>query len=587
MPATTVSRGTTTLLLVVVVLLPSVSALALGATPQRNLYLGIDLSTQSATAVVLDPGLAVVESRFVNFDEELPAYGTSAGMTVGEGGVVTSSTRMWLEAMDLLMGKVQETGLLPRVAAISCSGQQHGSVYWTADGEASLKTPAAGAAGFADLLPDGAFASEASPIWADSSTGAQCDALERALGGPAAVAELTGSRAYARFTGNQFAAFAERTPALWEQTSRVSLVSSFAASLFLGAVAPIDYSDGSGMNLMDISSRSWAPTVLSSAAMPAGLGAKLAAPDFSAEPAPSHAVLGPVSAFVAQRWGFDAECAVVASSGDNCCAVAGLGLSREGDLALSMGTSDTLLGVGAAATATPALDGHVLAHPTSPDQVMLMLCYKNGGAVRERLRDEIVGPSWDKFDAALAASAPGNGGLLGLTLDLPEITPEIDRVGSWHVDAQGAPVAAAALTAEQRVRAAIEGRFLSMRSHGKKLGLSSASRVLATGGGSKSSQILQVAADVFNAPVLVADTPDAAAVGAARRAAHALHVSAEHGGAVDAAPYESFLVDCGVDNDATLEVAAKPRPDAGDVYPDALVTRYEGFEAVVRARELD
>ena len=45
---------------------------------------------------------------------------------------------------------------------------------------------------------------------------------------------------------------------------------------------------------------------------------------------------------------------------------------------------------------------------------MLMLCYKNGGAVRERLRDEIVGPSWDDFDKALKASAPGNGGLRGL-----------------------------------------------------------------------------------------------------------------------------------------------------------------------------
>ena len=50
------------------------------------------------------------------------------------------------------------------------------------------------------------------------------------------------------------------------------------------------------------------------------------------------------------------------------------------------------------------------------------------------------------------------------------------------------------LSAEQRVRAAIEGRFLSMRSHGKQLGLNGASRVLATGGASQSKQILQVAA---------------------------------------------------------------------------------------------
>jgi len=574
------------MLSLVIALVDGASALAVGPTAQRNLYLGIDLSTQSATAVVLDKKLAVLESASVNFDEELPQYGTSAGMTVGDGGVVTSPTRMWLEAMDKLMGKVEETGLLPRVAALSCSGQQHGSVYWTEAGEASLKTPATGTKGFADLLAESAFATTASPIWADSSTGAQCSALEAALGGPAAVAELTGSRAYARFTGNQFAAFAERQPEAWEKTSRVSLVSSFAASLFLGAVAPMDYSDASGMNLMDISSRTWSDAVLQSSAVPDGLGERLAAPGYSAEPAPSHEVLGSVSPFITERWGLDPACSVVASSGDNCCAVAGLGLSREGDLALSMGTSDTLLGVGAAASATPALDGHVLAHPTAPEQVMLMLCYKNGGAVRERLRDVTVGPNWADFDAALKSTAPGNGGLLGLALDLPEITPEIDRTGAWHVDAAGKAIAADKLSPAETVRATVEGRFLSMRSHGGKLGLSKASRVLATGGGSKSPEILQVAADVFNAPVLVADTPDAAAVGAARRAAHGLHVAAEHGGDVAAAPYEAFLVGCGVDNDATLEVAASPREDAAKVYSDEVVERYAAFEKSIIAGDL-
>jgi xylulokinase len=37
----------------------------------------------------------------------------------------------------------------------------------------------------------------------DSSTTDECRALEEAVGGPLALAEITGSRAYERFTGNQ------------------------------------------------------------------------------------------------------------------------------------------------------------------------------------------------------------------------------------------------------------------------------------------------------------------------------------------------------------------------------------------------
>lgn len=50
-----------------------------------------------------------------------------------------------------------------------------------------------------------AFAIEQSPIWQDASTTAECRALEESVGGPEALAKLTGSKAYERFTGNQIA----------------------------------------------------------------------------------------------------------------------------------------------------------------------------------------------------------------------------------------------------------------------------------------------------------------------------------------------------------------------------------------------
>ena len=43
----------------------------------------------------------------------------------------------------------------------------------------------------------------------------------------------------------------------WDSVERVSLISSGMASVLLGDYAGIDWSDGSGMNLLNIRSREW------------------------------------------------------------------------------------------------------------------------------------------------------------------------------------------------------------------------------------------------------------------------------------------------------------------------------------------
>ena len=43
----------------------------------------------------------------------------------------------------------------------------------------------------------------------------------------------------------------------YNNTGRISLVSSFAASLLTGKVGGIDWADAGGMNLLDIKTKKW------------------------------------------------------------------------------------------------------------------------------------------------------------------------------------------------------------------------------------------------------------------------------------------------------------------------------------------
>ena len=75
-----------------------------------SLYLGLDSSTQSLTAVVIeidrDRRRLVLETT-LGFDEELPEYGTRHGVLPDPNPAVgVSSPLMWCAALDLMMGRV-------------------------------------------------------------------------------------------------------------------------------------------------------------------------------------------------------------------------------------------------------------------------------------------------------------------------------------------------------------------------------------------------------------------------------------------------------------------------------------------------
>uniref|UniRef100_A0A8I5NMT3 Xylulose kinase n=1 Tax=Papio anubis TaxID=9555 RepID=A0A8I5NMT3_PAPAN len=448
----------------------------------RRCCLGWDFSTQQVKVVAVDAELNVFYEESVHFDRDLPEFGTQGGVHVHKDGLtVTSPVLMWV--------------------------QQHGSIYWKTGAQQALTS----------LSPDlplhqqlqDCFSISDCPVWMDSSTTAQCRQLEAAVGGAQALSCLTGSRAYERFTGNQIAKIYQQNPEAYSHTERISLVSSFAASLFLGSYSPIDYSDGSGMNLLQIQDKVWSQTCLGACAP--HLEEKLG------PPVPSCSVVGAISSYYIQRYGFPPGCKVVAFTGDNPASLAGMRL-EEGDIAVSLGTSDTLFLW--LQEPMPALEGHIFCNPVDSQHYMALLCFKNGSLMREKIRDKSASCSWSKFSKALQSTEMGNGGNLGFYFDVMEITPEI--IGCHRFNAESHKVAA--FPGDVEVRALIEGQFMAKRIHAEGLGyrIMSKTKILATGGASHNRDILQVLADVFGAPVYVIDTANSACVGSAYRAFHGL-----------------------------------------------------------------
>ncbi|TRY55339.1 hypothetical protein DNTS_009045 [Danionella cerebrum] len=413
-------------------------------------FLGFDFSTQQLKVVAVDGNLEIFHQSSVHFDSELPQFRTQGGVHIHEDKLTVTSP-----ALDLLLEKMRSSRFdFSRVKAISGCAQQHGSVFWKTGARKTLNNLSPQQPLY-DLLQE-CFSVPDAPVWMDSSSFRECEALEESVGGAQTLADITGSRAYERFTGNQIAKIYSWKPKEYSDTERISLISSFAASLFLGDYAPIDYSDGSGMNLMDIFHKQWSPVCLNATAP--GLSERLG------ELTPSTGVLGTVSCYFSERYGFSHNCDVVAFTGDN------------------PGMFFDVLEI------SPSVSGHHRfdaegrkVSSFSPDVEIRALV--EGQFLAKRFHAQKLGYKIGENSSPFQLKVFKL--LLSLWTEVREQVPLISHV-----------------------------KMSNIKTELKN------SRVLATGGASSNHDILQVLSDVFDAPVYTIDVPNSTCLGCAYRAAH-------------------------------------------------------------------
>ncbi|KAG0232431.1 hypothetical protein BGX31_005160 [Mortierella sp. GBA43] len=472
-----------------------------------------------------------------------------------------------------------------RVCAISGAAQQHGSVYWSCraqEGFDVLRDDKGNQnASLTGIFKD-AFVVYDSPIWQDTSTTAQCQEIEEFMGrldrqqrqqddtqsdresirlcGQQRLAELTGSRAYERYTASQILKIVQKNPDMYEKTERISLVSSFLASLLMAQFAKIDVADGSGMNLIDITTKTWDPRLTTfisqggtncqpgqGAGTSNTLAEKLGQVDSS-----GREIQGVVSKWFVERYGFRSDVSVVSFTGDNPATVLAM-RAEQGDAIVSLGTSDTLLlytnshgsvgpqdGNGASQAGARLSIGY-LCHPVDPNGYLMLYCAKNGSLARERIRDLYAEGQWNRFDQYLKdaiESEQGSASCIGFYFFDREIWPPVEGVHRFQdgraVDEFG-PCSPSTTTSDDgrqraNVLAICESQFMAMRirssqeeSHSSSLSPAGISRILATGGASSNPAILQLLSNVFGVPVVSTSHnaqagTGSAAWGAARKA---------------------------------------------------------------------
>jgi xylulokinase len=388
-----------------------------------------------------------------------------------EGTEVPASA--WLAAYH---EATADPALLDGVEALAVGGQQHGMVTLDQNGE---------------LVRDAL-------LWNDNRSAPDAVDLIADLGGPAAWADAVGSVPVASMTVSKIRWLARVEPENAGRTAAVLLPHDWLSWQLGGrGFAPsTDRGDASGTCYFDASANQYRNDLVKLA-----LGHDLDLPRVAA---PSE-VIGYTPNGIA----------IAPGTGDNMAGGLGLGVSA-GDAVVSIGTSGTAFTKSHQQTHEPT--GTVAGFADATGEFLPLVCTLNGArnlvATAQLLGVTLAGLS----ELALSAK-PGSQGLTFLPYLEGERTPPLP-------DARGQLVGLtlANMTPANIARATIEGVLWSL-AYGVEVlreQTGEISSITLTGGASQSEAVRQIAPAVFGLPILVTDTFESVAVGAARQAAWAL-----------------------------------------------------------------
>lgn len=368
-----------------------------------RLALGLDSSTQSLSAIVIDIDTAekcFEHSLDYRADARLNQFGIGEDYLLRpkSEGEAEQPPLMFLSSLDAMFADMREAGVaLEHIVAINTSGQQHGHVYLNRNAGIIFSNLQRAESSTLELhtLLGGVFSHYSAPIWMTANTVDQAQHVREAVGGKSEMIERSGSDAPLRFTGAVIRRVGEHSSRAYAATDKIQLISSFIpAVLCANPLVPIDIGNGCGMSLMNYRNKEWDSELLAATAddLPGGSdGLRSKLPEL----APPDSVVGNISVYFVEKYGFSQECAIIAGSGDNPQAK----VPVAGDL-LSLGTSF----VNMVSTDGDTLDpeGYANAMYDGIGRPFMFGCRTNGAMVWDSVRNN-YGLSKEEYEPAEAA----------------------------------------------------------------------------------------------------------------------------------------------------------------------------------------
>jgi len=425
----------------------------------KRLFLGLDVSTTGAKALVVDEKGKVAASATTGLSLQTPKPLWSEQHPQEWWAGAAKSVRQAL-------GEAEANGA--DVAAVGLTGQMHGLVLLDADRR--VLRPAI--------------------LWNDQRTAAECDEIRRRMGGKRRLVEISGNDTLPGFTAPKVLWVRNHEPEVYAK-ARLILLPKDYLRLRLTDAAAMDKADGSGTLLFDLAQRDWSREILDKLEIP---------PSWLPPTYEGPETTGRITATAAAETGLREGTPVVAGAGDQAAGAVGAGAVRPGVVALTLGTS----GVVFATTEKPLVEPegrlHAFCHGV-PGRWHFMGVTLSAAGSLQWYRDTIA-PN-EPFEALVreAESAPPGGeGLLFLPYLSGERTPYPDPL------ARGAFVG---LTVRHRrahlTRAVLEGVAFSMRDCFSLLqgaGLGEIEQVRVAGGGAKSPLWRRICASVLGAELV-------------------------------------------------------------------------------------